>query len=44
MGDGLAGGGLAKIRRLAARGVIDLVVPGPPPLVRSPELASCRMS
>jgi hypothetical protein len=43
MGDGLAGGGLDKIRRLAARGVIDLVAPGPRP-ARFREVASCRTS
>jgi hypothetical protein len=44
MGDGPAGNGLNKIRRLAARGVIDLVVPRPAKQVRSQELAACPMS
>jgi hypothetical protein len=44
MEDGLAGSGLDKIRRLAERGVIDLVTPGQSHLVRSQEPARCQMS
>ena len=44
MEDSRNGTGLDKLRRLAARGVIDLVAPGPTPRVRYQEVNSCRTS
>jgi hypothetical protein len=44
MGDGPSASGLEKVRRLAARGVIDLVAPSMQPGVEAPEHAQCQTS